>query len=226
MRFSELYKLYTLLESPNSIVDSKTGNLVYYYENVQSWSGYLVHTNLQDSSDYTGYILHTDIAGVAGHQYLNWIIKDGGDPEDKYHKWFKRLKTNIPEDDMRTLWMSNPTVQFRLWIPQKVMSFWRPWNKHFIPGIENAMKGMFQKSEEYTYEFDGATANDKNKDYACCDYQGLLSGKMLPAFDERLSKQRESEWEEDKKLLAQIQMGIKPTLNNKPRSIFNQGEGD
>jgi hypothetical protein len=225
MKFEELYKIYTLLESPNAVVDPKTGNKVYYYNNAQSWSGYLVQTNLEDSV-YTGYILHTDIAGVAGHEYLNWIIKDGANPEDEYHKWFKRLKTNIPIDDMRSLWMSNPTIQFRLWIPQKVMSFWRPWGKYYIPGIENALKVMFQKPEEYTYEFDGATANTENADYACYDYQGLLSGERLSAFDDRLAKQREDEWEEDKKLLAQIKMGMKPALNNKPRSIFNQGEGD
>lgn len=224
MRFSELYKLYTLLESPNTIVDPKTGERVSYTDNAQSWSGYLLNPSVD--GEYRGFILHSDIYRVAGHSYMNTIIKDGGDPEHEYHKWFKRLRTNLPEETMTDFFLHYPTVQFRLWLPQKIMSFWKPYNKKYIVGIEKVLTNMNQNAEEYTFEFNGATANQEKYDYECYDYPGLLSGKKLQTFDAKEAKRREEEWEEDKKLLSQIQMGMKPTLNNKPRSIFNQGEGD
>ena len=223
MKFSELYKLYTLLESPDSIIDPKTGDKVYYYNGGQSWSGYLINA---DGGGHDKFILHTDAPDVAGHYYLTVIIKYGGDPDHKLHKWFKRLRTNIPVDDMRTYFLSKPSAQFRIWSEQKVMSFWKPWDKSYLRGIENALKNLNQNPEDYIYEFNGATAKTLKFDYACYDYTGLQTDTKLKSSSEEQAERREDEWEEDKRLLAQIKMGMKPTLNNKPRSIFNQGEGD
>jgi hypothetical protein len=213
MKFREFYnnlnKLSIIHENPDNIKSRKYPNSDkrFSYQQLEDVAySVIVYECVGGSFKY----VYKKDTTENGHYELRQILARNDYPEMQ-----RELISDIPVDEIQDIRTESLRKnEIRIWTTNKIFSAWKPFKPGMINVIEELLRQLRQNPEEYIFEFDGATYNDGYKDHTCYTWEGLHKNKKLPSENNK-DELAEIKREENKLMLAQIKMGIKPTVNKR-----------
>jgi hypothetical protein len=186
MRFIQLF------ESPDTII---TANGIWVSYTDPNKESYTVLT--LPAWDYC-VVMRKDDGALSGHGKLIRLLSDMSKGLDMNYGEILSQPLSMEEVASRIKAGVSPTtgyqsndhlegvIKTRIWVSQKIFSFWREWNKSFVAPSIAALKLIGENPEEYTFEMGGSTKHGDGKHQpSILNYNEFLSGeKDSEATDE------------------------------------------